>query len=49
MKTTLVQILPNGNAVRIKEMADPDKELDSPPWWHVNCDGYGGGSSMGQV
>ena len=26
---------------------DPDKKLDSPPWWHVNCDGYGGGNSMG--
>ena len=26
---------------------DPDKKLDSPPWWHVDCDGYGGGNSMG--
>ena len=28
---------------------DPDKKLDSPPWWHVDCDGYGGGNSMGDV
>ena len=23
---------------------DPDKKMDSPPWWHVDCDGYGGGN-----
>jgi hypothetical protein len=28
---------------------NPDKKLDSPPWWHVDCDGYGGGNSMGEV
>jgi hypothetical protein len=27
---------------------DPEKKMDSPPWWHVDCDGYGGGNSMGE-
>ncbi len=25
---------------------DPETKMDSPPWWRVQCDGYGGQGSM---
>ncbi len=28
---------------------DPEKKSDSPPWWHVDCDGYRGRNSMGEI
>ena len=28
---------------------DPETKMDSPPWWRVQCDGYGGQGSMGSL